>query len=143
MIRKIDSSFTDKLVNIEKCCFSHPASRENIKSSLENDRYEYVGFLINDILVGYGSVFIAANESYINNIAVLKEYRKQGIASEILMKILELSSDCDFVTLEVRESNLPAIALYQKHGFKQVAVRKNYYSEPVENAIIMTKYLEK
>ncbi|MEE1003473.1 MAG: ribosomal protein S18-alanine N-acetyltransferase [Acutalibacteraceae bacterium] len=143
MIKEIGIEYTDNILQIENQSFTHPASEKNIKESLLNDKYKYIGFFKDEKLVGYGSVFIVANESYINNIAVLKDYRRKRIATDIVNKIIELSSECEFVTLEVRESNLSAIGLYKKLGFITTAVRKNYYNKPVENAIIMTKYMEK
>lgn len=143
MIKRLDLNFVDDLIFIENNCFSHSMSKENIETSLCNDKYRFFGFFDGEKLVGYGSVFIVSGEGYINNIAVLEDYRHQGIASQIIEKLIDVSKECEFVTLEVRESNNPAINLYSKYGFKQVALRKNYYSQPIENAIIMTKYLEK
>ena len=143
MIKEIGIEFADDVLQIENKSFTHPASEKNIRESLLNDKYKYIGFFKDDNLVGYGSVFIVANESYINNIAVLTDYRNQGIATEILDELLKISEKCEFVTLEVRENNLSAIGLYKKFGFIKTAVRKNYYNKPIENAIIMTKYLEK
>ena len=143
MIKKIGIEYADSVLQIEKQSFSHPASETNIKESLLNDKYKYIGFFKDDKLVGYGSVFIVSNEAYINNIAVLKDYRHQGIATEIIKEINKASEGCEFITLEVRQSNITAVNLYKKNGFKQVAIRKNYYNNPIENAIIMTKFLEK
>lgn len=143
MIKKIGIEYADSVLKIEKQTFSHPASAINIKESLLNGKYKYIGFFKDDKLVGYGSVFIVSNEAYINNIAVLKEYRHRGIATEIIKEINKVSEGCEFITLEVRQSNITAVNLYKKNGFKQVAIRKNYYNNPIENAIIMTKFLEK
>ena len=76
--------------------------------------------------------------------AVSPEHRRQGIADALIHALLERAAlrELSFVTLEVREHNAPAIALYRKHGFSPVGLRKNYYEAPVENAILMTKYLK-
>ena len=82
------------------------------------------------------------DEGYISNVAVSPEYRRQGIADALIERLciicrgLELS----FVTLEVRAGNMPAIALYEKHGFHRVGLRRNYYERPREDALIMTKF---
>ena len=80
-------------------------------------------------------------EAYITNIAVFPEYRRQGVAQKLLQKAIDgaKSRDCVFITLEVRKSNSNAIALYEKLDFKNVGERKNFYTNPTENAIIMTK----
>ena len=145
MIIKLNKEHLNDLKNIEDNCFSHPLSESNLLNSLENGRYCFLGFKIDAKIVGYISVFITEDEAYINNIAVLDEFRKQKIASNLLDQMIQYvkSVKCSFITLEVRESNLPAISLYKKFGFENVAIRKNYYDKPIENAIIMTKYLEK
>lgn len=127
---------------IETKCFSHPISIVNLNDNLNNDKYIFVGCQTNQEIVGYCGVFIVSGEAYINNIAVLQEYRKKGIATKILEKIISITKDknCEFITLEVRESNFSSINLYKKLGFHQVGMRKRYYREPVESAIIMTKY---
>lgn len=142
MIITLNNNYIDDLVFIENNCFTHPMSKTNLHESLNNDRYVFIGFVSDEKIVGYGSVFIVSNEAYINNIAVLKDYRSQGIAKKIVNHLINICKDknCDFITLEVRESNSPAISLYEKQGFEKITVRKNYYNEPIENAIIMTKY---
>ena len=84
-----------------------------------------------------------AGEGSITNIAVHPDYRHQGIASSVLEKLVSHSCDnkLEFITLEVRESNINAIKLYEKFGFEEVGRRKNYYSNNHETAILMTKYL--
>ena len=141
MLIELNIKHSKEIFAIEQKCFSHPLLLENIEQTLINDKYRFIGFILDDKLIGYGSVFIVADESYINNIAVLEDYRNQGIASQIVEKLSDASKECEFVTLEVRESNFPAINLYNKFNFEQVAIRRNYYNKPIENAIIMTKKL--
>ena len=80
-------------------------------------------------------------EVSVNNIAVLDAHRRKGIAKALLQQMLLDLSQAQSVTLEVRKSNSPAIALYKAFGFEQVGERKNFYSQPTENAILMTKIL--
>ena len=145
MIITLNKEHIDDLVFIENSCFSHPMSKANLLDSITNEKYVFLGFVVDDKVVAYGSVFIVSGEAYINNIAVLDDFRKQGIAKTIVNQLISIceSKNCEFVTLEVRESNLPAISLYEKKGFEKVTIRKNYYNEPIENAIIMTNFLEK
>ena len=74
------------------------------------------------------------------NVAVLPKYRRQGIGRLLLSE--EMKNDMAFISLEVRESNLPAIRLYESVGFVIQGVRPKFYTSPTENAVIMTKYFE-
>ncbi len=143
MVIKLNTSHINQIKNIEDSCFSNPLSLQNIENSLENDKYVYYGYMIGDVVVGYISVFFVLDEAYINNIAVLEKFRNQKIASKLIQKVLEhcAGSNSSFISLEVRESNLAAIKLYEKFDFKKVTIRKDYYNKPLENAIIMTKTL--
>ena len=89
-------------------------------------------------------ISVIAGEGYIDNVAVREEYRRQGIAQALLDVFLRFGKahQLAFLTLEVRASNDPAKQLYMKHGFEQVGRRKDYYDEPNEDAIIMTKYFQ-
>lgn len=127
---------------IEDECFSNPWSFESLKIELskvgacfyvaeDNEAMGYVGF--NMVL----------DEGYIANLAVREKYRRQGVASLLLEKVIETAeeNDLSFVSLEVRESNTSAINLYNKFGFVQQGVRKNFYRNPTENGLILTKFL--
>ncbi len=143
MLIKLNNSHLNQLKRIEDNCFSHPLSLQNIKNSLDNDKYVYYGYVKDDVLVGYISVFFVLDEAYINNVAVLEQFRHKKIASKLIEKVLDhcAQSNSSFISLEVRESNLAAINLYSKFDFKNVTIRKNYYNKPIEDAIIMTKFL--
>ena len=130
MIKTLNNEYLDELVYIENSCFSHPLSKDNILKSINNEKYTFLGFEIDKKLVGYASIFIVADEAYINNVAVLDKFRKQGIGKRLVDEIINISKEnkCTFITLEVRESNFPAISLYEKIGFKKITVRNNYYN---------------
>jgi ribosomal-protein-alanine N-acetyltransferase len=85
---------------------------------------------------------IAADEGYILNVAVLPEYRRKGIGEALVRYVITGFGDLAFVTLEVRPSNTAAVALYQKLGFERVGERKNYYRNPDENALLLTKFFK-
>ncbi len=89
---------------------------------------------------GHGGFTRVLDEYYITNICVLPSYRRRGIASLILKTMIDFGREQNgaFITLEVRESNLSAIKLYEKFGFSEKGRRKNFYSDPKEDAIIMT-----
>lgn len=130
---------------IEQQCFSMPWTQAQLKSQLRDSQHEFLAVKSDDgTLMGYIGMMYVLDEGYISNVAVGPEYRRQGIADGLIHELLNRTERLElaFVTLEVRESNAPAIALYSKHGFEPVGLRKNYYECPRENAILMTKFLK-
>ena len=94
--------------------------------------------------MGYGGMYTVLDEGYVTNIGVLPEYRKNGIGTKIVNKLIDFSivKQLSFISLEVRVSNVVAINLYKKLGFEEQGKRKNFYSNPVEDALIMTRFLK-
>ena len=136
----------EELEKLERICFSRPWSRKMLAEELEN---QCAAFLVAEDSVsgrvlGYAGLMVVADEGYITNVAVFPEYRRQGIAAQILQVFLQFdaANHLAFLTLEVRPSNAAAIALYQGFGFEEVGRRKNYYDLPKEDALILTKYFE-
>lgn len=105
----------------------------------------YLAAYIGDLLVGHGGFTAVLDEGYITNIAIHPDHRRKGIALRLTeaLKLEGEKLELSFLTLEVRESNLAAIKLYEKAGFETVAKRKNFYSDPKEDAILMTYYFKK
>ena len=146
---KIVPMTADHLEELEKLyriCFSRPWSRKMLAEELEN---QCAAFLVAEDSVsgrvlGYAGLMVVADEGYITNVAVFPEYRRQGIAAQILQVFVQFAeaNRLAFLTLEVRPSNAAAIALYQDFGFEEVGRRKNYYDLPKEDALILTKYFE-
>lgn len=129
-----------KIAAIEKECFSSPWSEKAITDAYENGTKFWIAEKgLN--FAGYISLNTAADEGYINNIAVAKEFRRKGVAEKLLSVLAKKAerAELSFLSLEVRESNTAAIKLYEKCGYKNMGVRKNFYENPRENAIIMTK----
>ena len=93
-------------------------------------------------VIGYIGMSAVIDEGYLFNVAVDRQYRKKGVGSALVRELVTFCQKRNyaFLTLEVRESNAPAISLYSRFGFVRVGERKNYYSKPVENALLMTKY---
>lgn len=125
---------------IEDECFSVPWSEKSIEESLKNPCSHFYIAKVNNEAAGYIGVQIFSGEGYVTNVATLPEYRKQGIARALMERALE--NEMDFLTLEVRKSNLPAISLYRKLGFEEVGIRPNFYREPKEDAVLMTKFIK-
>lgn len=130
---------------LEKRCFSLPWTWDMLLGQLPDDSHEFLAAVDEEgKLLGYVGMMTVLDEGYISNVAVDPAYRRQGIADLLLRELLDRAvlRELSFVTLEVREHNEPAIALYRKHGFAPVGLRKNYYEAPAENAVLMTKYLK-
>ena len=128
------------IATIEKSSFSTPWSQNAIFESMDAGTYFCVAKL-NDMIVGYMGLSAVVGEGYVTNVAVLPEYRRLGIGKKILEYVIDnFKNELEFISLEVRVSNTPAISLYEKFGFEKVGLRKRFYSNPCEDAIIMTKY---
>lgn len=109
------------------------------KEELNNTNTHYIIAIDDNNIVGFGGISVVLDESTLNNIAVRIDKRNQGIASQILEELINLSKklNCSFITLEVNVTNSAAIKLYEKFGFKNLGIRKNYYHGNTD-AYIMT-----
>lgn len=138
-----DDRFIDDIMEIEYSCFAIPWSRNMFLEELSKPIAYYIGMEHEGKLVAYGGFWKVLDEGHITNIAVMEHYRKQGIGKRIIEKMLSLCKDLDIhsVTLEVRKSNFPAIALYESVGFERAGIRKEYYENNKEDAVIMWKKL--
>ncbi len=141
IIRGIKHDDLDQITEIEKICFSLPWSRESYERELENKLAYYQCAEDNGVIFGYMGMWRILDECHITNVAVLPQYRKLGVATHLINKMIEICkcSEITQMTLEVRESNIPAINLYKKFGFLQAGKRPRYYQAPTEDAIIMWK----
>ena len=127
------------IVNIEKSSFSTPVSENSIRESMDAGTHFYVARL-EKLVIGYMGISTICGEGYVTNVAVLPEYRRLGAGQKILEHVINsLKDQLEFISLEVRVSNAPAIALYEKFGFQNVGIRKRFYTHPDEDAMIMTK----
>ena len=128
------------IADLEKICFSEPWSEDGISESYKNGTKFFVG-IENGKVLGYIGIICIIDEGYITNVAVFPESRKKGVGTALLERVFSLAKDMglSFVSLEVRESNIPAISLYEKLGFKQEGKRKDFYRDPKEDALILTK----
>jgi len=136
MIKKLtsnDINYIEQIFNLEKEIFINSAfNKSYIETLIKGDNSFIDIYLIEDKVCGYLMVLDSIDVYEILAIATIEEYRNKGIAQELLDKI-----KIKDIFLEVRESNQVAINFYKKNKFKEISVRKNYYSEPNENAIIM------
>ncbi len=139
-IYDMQSIDTKAVAEIEKECFSTPWSENALLESMSAGTHFFVAEKDNRIL-GYGGVSLVCDEGYITNIAVKEEFRNSGVGRLILTRLINFvrNSGGAFISLEVRTSNEKAIGLYKKFGFEAAGERKNFYSTPTENALIMTR----
>ncbi len=126
----------------KKCVGAEGWSAESFRSEAEKENGIVICAYADMCAVGLICGFFAADEAEIASIAVDSNYRRQGIGDQLITEFLEqLPEYTSSIFLEVRESNISALSLYKKHGFSSVGMRKNFYSEPIENAILMKKAL--
>lgn len=142
-IEKMTSGQLDDVYIIETECFSHPWSKQSLEEELNNETSLFLVAKEENEVIGYIGMSIVIDEGYIFNVAVREKYRNKGVATALINELVTYGkkNNFSFITLEVRESNLPAISLYSKFGFIKAGERKDYYSNPKENAILLTKYL--
>lgn len=142
-IEKMAAGHVRTVAELEKLCFSDPWSENSIASELDNKLALWLVAVENEAVVGYIGSQTVLDESDMMNVAVHPDHRRKGIAEALVNGLVEelkiRGSGC--LTLEVRESNAPAIVLYEKLGFTQIGKRPNYYRNPKENALILRKML--
>jgi ribosomal-protein-alanine N-acetyltransferase len=142
IIREMKESDLDRVLEIESKAFNPPWSREAFLLELtKNLLAKYLVAEVDGVVVGFGGIWLIIDEGHITNIAVDEKYRQMGIGSKIMEGLIQLCNDRNIIamTLEVRKSNEAAKALYRKYGFKEYGIRKNYYQDNNEDAIIMWK----
>ena len=140
-IRKMEPSDVNDVVKLEELSYgAHHWSKESFYNELENNLAHYYCAVTEDKkLAGYAGCWHIFEEAHITTLSVHPDYRQRGIAQQLLFAIID---DCyknkiKYITLEVRESNIAAISLYEKNGFKSIGTRKGYYQDNNENALIM------
>ena len=140
----MEQSHIEQIAEMEKICFSDPWSVNSITAEFHNPLSLWLVAVKDEKVVGYVGSQSVLGWSDMMNLAVLPEFRRMGIGetlvNELIVRLKEKKNVC--LTLEVRESNQSAIALYEKMGFVEVGKRPNYYHNPRENALIMRKEWE-
>ena len=130
-----------QIAELEKRCFNDPWSEVSIASELNNRLSCWLVALDGDTVVGYVGSQTVLGETDMMNIAVHPDYRKQGIATELIRTLIDALSrqGSHSLMLEVRQTNEPAKNLYTALGFECIGIRKNYYRNPREDALILRK----
>ena len=142
-ITQMKDAHVAQVAELERLCFSDPWSERSVASELGNPLSLWLVAEENGAVLGYIGSQTVMGETDMMNLAVHPDYRQRGIAraliAELVGKLKLRGSHC--LTLEVRASNTPAIALYEKLGFTRAGLRKNYYRNPKEDAYILKKAL--
>ena len=141
-IVRMTAGHVPQVAALEAVCFRDPWSERSVASELDNPLSLWLVALDGERVAGYIGSQSVMGESDMMNVAVHPDYRRRGIAEALILALVEavkaeLDSHC--LTLEVRASNDPAIALYRKLDFEQIGLRRNYYRNPKEDALILRK----
>ena len=128
---------------LEKECFTMPRSENALSEELSNPLTSFFVCVDNGAVVGYIGSYNVADEVSVTDVAVTEAFRGRGAGNALVCALIDKakSDGARLVTLEVRLSNEAAIALYLKNGFEKIGVRRGFYSQPKEDALIMTRYL--
>lgn len=130
----------DSVLAIDRLSFATPWSRESFFHEIDKNKFaKYIAVVKCDRIIGYGGMWIILDEAHITNIAVHPEYRGIGAGNSIIEGLIEICKNerVQSMTLEVRKSNTIAQNLYKKYGFVEEGIRKAYYIDNKEDAIIM------
>lgn len=139
MIRRMLLSDLDEVCRIEDKTFSHPWSQQDFASSLLKEENVYLVYEEAGHIIGYCGMWGVLDEGQITNVAVKEGHRGRGIGTVLINSLLCAGKNMNLTmfTLEVRESNTAAVKLYEGAGFHSEGIRKNFYQDPAENAVIM------
>ena len=153
-IVRLQKEHCEILAELEKLCFSRPWSQKAIEDEVNNPNAFFVTAVDEEKILGYGGMHCTHQECYIDNIAVFGHQRKKGVGTAIVKALVQEAQrrGAEYISLEVRPSNQGARALYEAHGFQQVDTklgfmeegrRRNFYSDPTEDALILTRRFPK
>lgn len=142
LIERLTSDKFCEVAELERLCFSLPWSEKSLELLLDGKNVGFVAiYKATGRVAAYGGMIAVLDEGQITNIATHPEYRRRGLGQSVLHALVEYATETglNIISLEVRESNVAAISLYEKLGFLTAGVRKNFYTSPRENGIVMTK----
>lgn len=140
IVRQAEERDVKPMAEMDILCFSAPWSEESFEKEItDNNLAFYIVAEIDGRMVGYAGLWCIVDEGHITNVAVHPDFRRRGIGEALVSVLLSntIENGIQSHTLEVRQSNLAAISLYTKFGFEPAGIRKNYYEDNGEDAIIM------
>ena len=139
-ISDVREELLPQIAEIERECFSSPWTERALRSQLDGERCVFLAACEGETVLGYVGLSYVLDEGYISNVAAAPAFRRRGVAGALIAELINRGRALRlaFLTLEVREGNAPAVALYAKHGFRVVGRRRGYYEKPREDALLMT-----
>lgn len=146
IMRRMEQRDIDQVWELEQKIFTMPWTKNAFEDAVQGEGKSYLNLFIvteeENEIIGYCGLWGIAGEGQINNVAVKAEFRNQHIGKQMLEQLIELGKEqgLTMFTLEVRESNRPAIKLYHNLGFVDSGIRTGFYQQPKEDAIIMWRY---
>lgn len=144
IVRSMNISDLDEIVNIEKDLYKSPWNEKQFKYELEENEFSYIFVLENEgVIVGYYGFWVMFEDCDITKVSIRKEFQGMKLSNILMKDCFERvkALGCNKINLEVRTTNERAINLYKKYGFQDVIIRKNYYGKN-EDALILSKVLE-
>lgn len=132
------------VARLERECFSQPWSESGLGVAMDNGRSVFIVARRGGRLAGYAGMQCVLDEGYVENVAVFESERRSGVGRALLDALTRAAREkgLRFLTLEVRASNSAAIALYAAGGFERVGMRRGFYDNPREDAVLMTRFFE-
>ena len=141
-VERMNETHVAAVAALERLCFADPWSEKSIASELKNPLALWLVAVEDGEVCGYIGSQSVMGESDMMNVAVHPDHRHKGLGEKLVLALCDaLSAENTSLALEVRASNAPAISLYEKLGFEQIGLRKNYYRNPKEDALILKKEL--
>ncbi len=139
-VRAAEEADIPAIAVLEKLCFSAPWSENALTDTLRSPYAKLFCAELDGAVIAYGGVYLLGDDADITNIATHPDCRRRGAAAAVLGALTAYAKErgAYALHLEVRQSNAPAIALYERFGFAADGIRKNYYKNPTENAVLMT-----
>jgi len=143
VIRPMVKADIDQVMELEREIFPDPWPRSAFDDQFLGEEWDSLVAESDGAIAGYACFMVVGDEAHLTNIAVAKAFRRKSVAKRLLEPILEVVKEkrCEFILLEVRPSNTDAIAFYERLEFKELYKRPRYYRSPVEDALVMVRYL--
>ena len=140
-IVKMKREHCEILSELEKLCFAHPWSQKALEDEVHNPNACFLTAVDDDKVLGYGGMHCSHGECYVDNIAVFGHHRRKGVGTALVEALAQEAQrrGGEFLSLEVRPSNRAAVALYTKLGFVEEGRRRGFYTDPTEDALILTR----
>ncbi len=141
VVRPMEMKDLDAVAELEKACFNSPWSRDALLDSLNRPEYVFLVAEISGEVAGYVGLQCVLDEGNITDICTAPAHRRLGVAHALMGELFNAAKKAGIgsIFLEVRETNLAALSLYEETGFERIGIRKNFYEAPMENAVLMRK----